>query len=403
MRLASTGAVVIEGPKACGKTETARRIAASEVLLDIDSNARQAVAIDPKLVLEGEVPRLIDEWQLEPAIWNHIRRMVDDRSLPGQFILTGSAVPTDDITRHTGAGRLTRFRLRPMTLFETGQANGNVSMGDLLSGVFQNSTDPGVTIHDIAECVSKGGWPAHHRLTTKQSMLSVRDYLKEIARVDISRVGRGRRDPTKVMRVLQSLSRNVVTPVALRAIAVDAWGAGGALEDETVRGYIDALTQLMIVEDQQPWAPHLRSKSILRSAPKRHFVDPSLAVAALRASPDRLLKDLNLFGLLFESMVIRDLRVYAQAHDASVLHYRDNTGLEVDAIVESGDGRWAAYEVKLGTGQIDAGAANLLKFAKRIDTRKCGSPALLGVIVSTGYRYMRKDGVAVIPVGALGP
>lgn len=402
-KLASAGAVVIEGPKACGKTETARRIAASEVLLDVDANARQAAAIDPALILEGEVPRLIDEWQLEPIIWNHIRRAVDDRGRPGQFILTGSAVPADDITRHTGAGRLTRLRLRPMTLYETGRSNGAASIGGILSGEFQNCPDPGLGVADIAECAATGGWPAHHRLTTKQSILAVRDYLAEIVRADINRLNRGRRDAAKVMRVLRSLARNVATPAALRAIAVDAGGADGALEDETVRGYLDALTQLMIIEDQPPWGPHLRSKSILRSASKRHFVDPSLAVAALRVTPDRLLKDLNLFGLVFESMVIRDLRVYAQGQDAGVLHYRDNTGLEVDAIVETGDGRWAAFEIKLGPGLIEAGAANLLKFIDRVDTRKCGSPVLLGVIVGTGYGYMRKDGVAVIPVGALGP
>lgn len=402
-RLASTGAVVIEGPKACGKTETARRIAVSEVLLDIDENARQAISIDPKLVLEGEVPRLIDEWQLEPVIWNHIRRMVDDRALPGQFILTGSAVPADDITRHTGAGRLTRLRLRPMTLFETGQANGAASIGDHLAGAFQNCPDPGVHIPDIVKCVVTGGWPAHCRLTTNQSILAVRDYLEEITRVDMNRVDQRRRDPAKVMRVMQSLARNVATPVALRTLAVDAGGADGALNDETVRGYLSALVRLMIIEDQPPWAPHLRSRSILRNAAKRHFVDPSLAAAALRATPERLLKDLNLLGSLFESMVIRDLRVYAQANDAKVLHYRDNTGLEVDAVVETGDGRWAAYEIKLGTGHIDTGATNLLKFAERVDTSKCGPPALLGVIVGTGYGYMRKDGVAVIPVGALGP
>lgn len=401
-RLASTGAVVIEGPKACGKTETARQIADSEVLLDIDTNAREAVAIDPKLVLDGPVPRLIDEWQIEPSIWNHIRRMVDDRGLPGQFILTGSAAPADDTTRHTGAGRLTRLRLRPMTLLETGHANGTASIGGFLSGIFQNCHDPGLDVADIAECVATGGWPAHQRLTTEQSILAVRDYLEEIVRADISRVDQRRRDPAKVMRVVRSLARNIATPVALRVIAVDAGGADGVLQDETVRGYLDALAQLMIIEDQPPWAPHLRSKSILRSASKRHFVDPSLAVAALRITPERLLKDLNLFGLLFESMVIRDLRVYAQNSDGRVLHYRDNTGLEVDAIVETGDGRWAAYEIKLGTGHIDAAAASLLKFAERVDTSKCGSPALLGVIVGTGYGYMRKDGVAVIPVGALG-
>jgi predicted AAA+ superfamily ATPase len=396
------GAIVIEGPKACGKTETARQIAGSEVLLDVDTNARQAVAIDPNLVLSGKTPRLIDEWQVEPIIWNHIRRTVDDRALPGQFILTGSAVPADDVTRHTGAGRLTRLRLRPMTLFETGNANGTASIGDCLEGRFQNCPDPGLDIGDIANCIATGGWPAHQRLTVKQSIPAVRDYLEEVVRVDIGRVDQRRCDPVKVMRVIQSLARNPATPVSIRTIAADAGSADGALDDATVRGYLDALARLMILEDQPAWAPHLRSKSILRNAPKRHFVDPSLAVAALRATPGRMLKDLNLFGLLFESMVIRDLRVYAQANDAAVLQYRDNTGLEVDAIIESGDGRWAAFEIKLGAGHVDAGAATLLKFAERIDTRKCGPPALLGIIVGAGYGYMRKDGVAVIPVGALG-
>lgn len=401
-RLTSTGAVVIEGPKACGKTETARQLAASEVLLDIDDNARQALAIEPKLVLDGKTPRLIDEWQIEPAIWNHIRRTVDERGLPGQFILTGSAVPADDITRHTGAGRLTRLRLRPMSLFETGHANGAASLGDCLSGLFEHCPDPGLSIGDIVERIAVGGWPAHQVLDVRQALQRARDYMEEITRVDINRLDGGRRDPIKVTRVTQSLARNVATPVATRSLATDAGGSDGALEDETVRGYLDALERLMIVEDQPAWAPHLRSRSILRSTAKRHFVDPSLAVAALRATPERLLKDMNLLGLLFESMVVRDLRVYAQANDARVLHYRDNTGLEVDAIIETADGRWAALEIKLGTGQVDDAASNLLKFADRVDTRKCGEPALLGVIIGAGYGYRREDGVAVVPVGALG-
>ena len=402
MRLTSTGAVVIEGPKACGKTETARQLAASEVLLDIDDNARQALAIEPKLVLDGKTPRLIDEWQIEPTIWNHIRRTVDERGQPGQFILTGSAVPADDITRHTGAGRLTRLRLRPMSLFETGHANGAVSLGDCLSGLFEHCPDPGLSIGDIVERIAVGGWPAHQVLNVRQALQRARDYMEEITRVDINRLDGGRRDPFKVARVTQSLARNVATPVATRSLAADAGGSDGALEDETVRGYLDALERLMIVEDQPAWAPHLRSRSILRSAAKRHFVDPSLAVAALRATPERLLKDMNLLGLLFESMVVRDLRVYAQANDARVLHYRDNTGLEVDAIIETADGRWAALEIKLGTGQVDDAASNLLKFADRVDTRKCGEPALLGVIIGAGYGYRREDGVTVVPVGALG-
>ena len=402
-RLASTGAVVIEGPKACGKTATARQIAASEVLLDVDDNAREAVAVAPALVLDGAVPRLIDEWQTEPTIWNHIRRAVDSRQLPGQFILTGSAVPADDITRHTGAARITRLRMRPMSLFETGHSTGALSLGGLLDRAPSDSPDPGLTVAAIAERVAAGGWPGHRGRTVGQSLQALRDYLDEIRRVDIVRVDRTRRDPQKVGRLLSSLARNVATTVAVTTLAADTGGADGALKDDTVREYLTALERLMIIEDQPAWAPHLRSKSILRSAPKRHFVDPSLAVAALRATPDHLLRDLHLFGFLFESMVTRDLRVYAQANDAVVLHYRDNTDLEVDAIVQAANGRWAAFEVKLGHGQIEEAAANLLTFATRGDTRKCGAPSALAVGVGTGYGYIRNDGVVVIPIGALGP
>ncbi len=400
-RLSATGAVVIEGPKACGKTATARQVAASEVLLDVDANARQAIAVDPALVIDGETPRLIDEWQLEPEIWNHIRRTVDDRRQPGQFILTGSAVPADDITRHTGAGRITRLRMRPMTLFETGRSNGNISLAQLLAGEPARSADPGLTVADLAEEIAIGGWPGFRGLTLDQSLRAVRDYLDEIRRVDVRRVDGTRRDPSKVGQLLRSLARNVATYAAATTLANDTGGADGPLKDDTVRAYLDALERLMIVEDQPAWAPHLRSKYVLRSAAKRHFVDPSLAVAALRATPDRLLRDLNLFGFLFESLVIRDLRVYAQASDAHVLQYRDSNNLEVDAIVETADGGWAAFEIKLGPGQVDEGAASLSKFAKQIDTDTCGKPAALGVIVGTGYGYVRDDGIAVIPIGAL--
>ncbi|MDX1384435.1 MAG: DUF4143 domain-containing protein [Thermoanaerobaculia bacterium] len=402
-RLSAAGAVVIEGPKACGKTSTARQIAASEVLLDVDANARRAMAVDPALVLDGPVPRLIDEWQTEPAIWNHIRRAVDDRGRPGQFILTGSAMPADDVTRHTGAGRLTRLRMRPLSLFESGHSSGSIRVADLLDGKSPSSPDRELAIADIAELVCVGGWPGQVGLPLEQKLRAVRDYLEEIRRVDVSRVDRTRRDPENVGRLLRSLARNTATYAAGTALAADAGGAGGPLDADTVRAYVDALSRLMIVEDQPAWAPHLRSRSILRRSPKRHFVDPSLAVAALRASPAKLLADLELFGFLFESMVVRDLRVYAQAADSTVLQYRDNTGLEVDAILEAGDGRWAAFEVKLGAGQVDEAAANLRKFSERVDTASRGEPAMLGVIVATGYGYTRDDGVAVIPVAALGP
>lgn len=404
VRLESTGAVVLEGPKACGKTATARQFAASEVLLDVDENARQAIAVDPRLVLQGETPRLIDEWQIEPAIWNHIRRAVDDRGKPGQFILTGSAVPADVITRHTGAGRLTRLHMRPMTLFETGHSTGAVSVSQLLAEAPMPSVpDPELRVTDLSQLTAVGGWPGHLGYDVERSLRAVRDYLEEIRRTDITRVDDTHRDPERVGRLLRSLGRNIATSAARRTLAKDAGGAEDPLDDRTVDDYLSTLERLMIVEDQPAWAPHLRSKSILRRSAKRHFVDPSLAVAALRATPERLLKDLNLFGLLFESLVVRDLRVYAQSADASVYHYRDNTGLEVDAIVEAADGRWAAFEIKLGPGHIEAGAASLSKFAERVDTTKSGEPSALAVIVGTGYGYTREDGIGVIPIGALGP
>lgn len=394
---------MIEGPRACGKTATARQIAASEVLLDVDLNARQAVAVDPALVLDGPTPRLIDEWQIEPAIWNHVRRAVDDRSAPGQFILTGSAVPPDDVTRHTGAGRIARLRMRPMSLFEAGRSTGRISMTEMLAGRLSPGTDSGLTVADLAEEVARGGWPGLRGRSVSDGLLAVRDYLDEIIRVDVGRVEASRRDPSRVARLLASLARNVATHAAATTLAKDTGGADGPLKDDTVREYLDVLERLMVVEDQPAWAPHLRSKYRLRTAPKRHFVDPSLAVAALRATPDRLLKELSLLGFLFESLVVRDLRVYAQVADARVLQYRDSDGLEVDAIVEASDGRWMAFEVKLGQGQIDDAAASLSQFAARIDTERCGSPTLMGVIVATGYGYRREDGIAVIPVGALGP
>jgi len=402
-RLDATGAIVIEGPKACGKTATARQVARSEVLLDVDANARRAIALDPDLVLAGPTPRLIDEWQIEPAIWNHIRRAVDDRGMPGQFIFTGSAVPTDDITRHTGAARLARLRMRPMSLREAGRSTGVISLHALLAGQDPRSADPGLVLGDLTEQVVIGGWPANLNRTVTQSTQAVRDYLDEMQRTDIRRVGQTTRDPEKVGRLIRALARHVSTGVTIATLCADAGGADGPLARDTVSDYLAALERLMIIEDQPAWAPHLRSRSRVRSAAKRHFVDPSLAAAALRVTPDRLLADLNLFGFLFESLVIRDLRIYAQAADATVLHYRDNTGLEVDAIVEAADGRWAAFEVKLGQGQTDQAAAALLNFAQRVDTTKCGAPAALAVIVGTGYGYLRPDGVAVIPIGALGP
>lgn len=404
--LAASGAVVIEGPRASGKTATARRQAASEVRLDVDHNARQLAGVDPATALQGETPRLIDEWQLEPSIWNHVRRAVDDRSTPGQFILTGSAVPSDDVTRHSGAGRFTRIRMRPLSLLESQRSTGEISLAKLLDGSDQGAAPSSLSVPELAELVSIGGWPGNLGLSTRQTLRMNRDYLNEIRRTDVSRVADRRTDPIRVGRLLRSLARNTATEVAASRLAADVGASKVAMKPETAAGYLDAVEQLMIVEDQPAWSPHLRSRAILRETPKRHFVDPSLAVAALRATPDRLLADLRLLGLLFESLVIRDLRVYAQANDAEVFHYREKGGLEVDAIVEATDGRWAAFEIKLGGRRVDEAVKNLRRLAQRKPRAmrdSPSSPSALAVIVPDGYGYVRKDDVGVIPIGALGP
>ena len=402
--LAAAGAVLIEGPRACGKTVTAQRQAASEVFPDVDRRARDMIAVDPDLVLEGATPRLIDEWQTVPVIWNHVRRAVDAHRGKGHFILTGSAVPPDDITRHTGAGRIVRLRLRPMSLFELGHGTGKVSLENVLRGVPTRHPSADLSVRDLARLVCVGGWPGHLGSSADAALRVNAGYVDDICRVDLRRADGVHRDPQRVHRFLRSLARNVATCASLATIARDVAGPDeSSMTGHTARSYLTALERLMVVEDQPPWAPHLRSRSRMRVSPKRHFVDPSIAVAALGAGPQHLLRDFSWFGLLFESMVVRDLRVYAQAMGARVYHYRDHAGLEVDAVVDAGPGRWAAFEIKLGLSRIDGAARSLLKFADRVDTSRCGEPAALGVIVDTGFGYVRPDGVSVIPLGALGP
>jgi uncharacterized protein len=400
-RLSAAGAVLVEGAKACGKTETARQVANSEVLLDVDKAARDAAELNPGLILQGDTPRLIDEWQLEPEIWNHVRRAVDERVDPGQFILAGSAQPTDDETRHTGAGRISRLRMRPMSLYELGTSDGNISLAGLLDHQSNEVSNPGLDLGDLAAAICRGGWPAFRELELPDALRRVRDYLSEIPR-DTQRLG-PRHRTERVMRLIQSLARNVATPVTARTLAADASRPEDPISDDAVADYLDSLTRLFVVENQPAWQPHLRSRYRLRRAAKRHFVDPSLAVAALRSEPKALMRDLNFMGLLFESMVIRDLRIYGQAIDAEVAYYQDSSDLEVDAIVQAGNS-WGAFEIKLGgEKRIEEGAATLTRFKERIDTSKSGNPAALAIIVGTGYGYTREDGIQVIPVGCLGP
>lgn len=399
-RLAAAGGVVIEGPKACGKTETARQFSSSEVLLDVDTQAQEAINIDPALILEGKTPRLIDEWQTQPQIWNHIRREIDNRRLPGQFILTGSAIPADDVTRHTGAGRLSRVLMRPLSLYESAHSTGEISLHSVLERRDIASTKIDISLDELVEIIVRGGWPGPLKLSLSLAMRYVRDYLGEIQRVDISRIDGHRKNPQKVGRLLQSLARNIATEAAMAQLVRDVQGSMSGSNKDTIRTYLDALERLMIIENQPAWSPNLRSRTRLRSSPKRHFVDPSLAVAALNATPNKLVKDLNWLGFLFESLVVRDLRIYGQSIDATVHHYRDSEGLEVDAIVEGGNGQWAAFEIKLGVSRIDDAIKNLKRFANKFEPEDRGS---LAVITSTGYGYRQEDGIYIVPIGALGP
>lgn len=406
-KLEAVGAVLIEGAKGCGKTATASQVARSAVYLDVDEASRDLVELNATAVLAGECPRLLDEWQLAPKIWNAMRHEVDRRDgRPGQFILTGSARPADDVTRHTGAARVGRLRMRPMTLAETGHSDGRASLGAILRGELPApDVAPALDFPGVLDRIALGGWPGMQGLTLAQGLLAMRDMAQELVRADVKALVGKRARVMKILSLCTAVSRHVATNVSSMTLAHDLGITGSQPSSVrvTVDRYLAALEQLMIMEDLPGWAPHLRSRSRLRTAPKRHFVDPALAVAYLGATPDNLRRDLESTGFLFESLVIRDLRVYAQANDAAVSYYRDNTGLEVDAVVQQAGGRWAGFEVKLGSAAGIADAVkNLLTFRERIDTKRSGAPALLGIIVSQGPILRRDDGISIIPVGALG-
>lgn len=397
-------AVLVEGPKACGKTETARRLAKSEVLLDVDPNAVRALAIDPSSVLEGPAPRLIDEWQLSAdAVWNNVRRICDDRDEPGQFLLTGSIHPANDSRRHSGAGRFSTVRMRTLSLYETGASINTISLAGLFQGEQYVSQRPDFGLGDFIDAVCVGGWPSHLGVSPAAAMRLNRDYLQQMRNVDLDGVRADRRDPVRLQRFFRSYARNVSTEASIQTLAADMKaGETTDLARTTVYDYLDVMERLLIVEDQPAWATHLRSSATLRQQPKRHFVDPSLAVAALGASPVTLRRDLNFFGLLFESMCVRDLRVLSQPLGGEVFHYRDSKGREADAIVTIADGSWGAFEIKLGSDRVDEGIASLKRVADQVDQSKSGTPSFLAVITGEDFGYV-KDGVQVIPFAALGP
>jgi len=400
-RLQSSGAVLIEGAKGCGKTETATQQAAGVVRFDADEQVKIKMEIDPKTVLAGKTPLLLDEWQDYPQIWNYVRREVDERKKKGQFILTGSATPDDKAKRHSGVGRFSVMRMRTMSLYEKGWSTGEVSLASLMKGEAPHSETVSFDLGEFAEKITLGGWPGLIGESASDGLRFVSDYMTLIAEVDISKVSDKRRDPYKVTRLLQSLARNISTEVTLTALSKDTGGSDNELDDETIADYLSALERLMAVDNLPAWNTHIRSSDMLRKSPKRHFTDPSMAVGALGLSIDKLMADLNYFGLLFESLAIRDLRIYADASGGKVFHYRDSRGLEIDAIIEYSDGTWGAFEIKLGIGAVDAAADNLIKFAEKIDTDKTKAPAALTVITGNGFAYRRPDGVNVVPIGVM--
>lgn len=402
-RMAAMGAVLIDGPKAVGKTRTAVEIAASVFRMDVDEAARAALEVAPEQLFSSPTPIVFDEWQETPRLWNLVRRAVDDHDGRGLYVLTGSSRPRDDARVHSGAGRIARLRMRPMTLFETGHSTGEVSLQRLLDGGDPVGASSGLSIDGLLERIVVGGWPDLLDVGEREASLWLSDYLRTLAEVDVPGLG-PRRNPGNITRLLAALGRSAATPLNLRSLAKDVGGARGPIASETLANYMDALERLMLIEPVPAWRPHMRSRTRLRASAVHHFVDPSLGTAALGVGTRQLRQDLNAAGLHFESLVMRDLRVYGQSLGAALASWRDSqTGHEVDAVLELPDGRWAGIEVKLGESAADAAAASLLRMAGKIDHERHGEAAALIVVTGGRFSYRRPDGVCVVPITALGP
>ena len=403
-KLRHSGAVLVTGPKWCGKTSTALMASESVIFMqDPDRGRAYQTAADtkPSLLLEGMVPHLIDEWQMAPVLWDAVRFAVDQRQEVGQFILTGSAVPTEHSTMHTGTGRISRLAMHTMSLYESKESNGSVSLRGLFEGKVPVMEPSNLTIEQIAFAICRGGWPASVGIKGNDALEPARDYVDAIIHQDVSRVDGVERNPKRVQLLLRSLARNVATTATNVTILKDMEGDEKSMTAPTLDAYLNALRRIFVIEDQPAWSPSMRSKTAIRTASKRHFTDPSIATAVLRTSPDGLLEDFNTFGFFFESLCTRDMRIYAQANDGDVFHFRDKNGLEADMIVALNDGRWAAVEVKLGNKQIEEAAQHLQELTRRIDEEKMGKPAFLMVLTGGEYAYQRKDGVLVVPIGCL--
>lgn len=402
------GGVLIEGPKWCGKTTTAKQLAKS--ILDLGDpsvlkESLQLIEISPKTLLDGKTPRLIDEWQTIPPIWDSIRSEVDRRGEPSQFILTGSSVlPEAEETIHSGTGRFSFIKMRPMSLYESGESNGRISLNDLFAGKPFEVQQNELTIDDIAYLTCRGGWPWATLIPKEVALDQAFDYVDSVANSDIQRVDGVKRSPERTKLLLRSYARNISQQVSYSTIRKDMLANDSStLDEDTVADYIKALKKLFVIEDLAAWNPNIRSKAAIRTSDTRHFVDPSIGTAALGLGPKDLINDMKSFGFFFEDLVVRDLRVYAEVLDGKLYHYRDSNGLECDTVLHRRNGSYALLEVKLG-GQyyIEEGANNMIKLANSIDTDKMPAPSFMAVIIGVGkYAYRREDGVYVIPIGCL--
>lgn len=407
-KLEGKGVVLIEGPKWCGKTTTAEQVASSILYMDNPENKEQNInmsEVNPKRLLKGETPRLIDEWQIAPKLWDAIRFEVDHRDELGQFILTGSAVPTNtkDVT-HSGTGRFTWLMMRPMTLFESNDSTGEVSLKELFDGNLDVDGYSNIDIERLAFLVCRGGWPKAIDMRDEIALDQAFDYIEAVIHSDINRVDNIQKNPDKVRRLMRSYARNQGTQIANTELAKDIQGnEETSINEETIATYIDALKKIFVIEDMLAWNPNLRSKTAIRSSDTRYYIDPSIAAAALGIGPNDLINDLKTFGFLFETLCVRDLRVFSDSLNGEVYHYRDKNGQECDAVIHLRNGKYGLIEIKLGGEKLIEEAVETLKSMKsKIDINKMNAPSFLMVITGIGdYAYQRPDGVLVVPIGCL--
>lgn len=408
-KLDAMGAILIEGPKGCGKTTTAEQQAKSVLYMDDPDYSNQYLQMaqtNIKTLLKGKTPRLIDEWQIVPQFWDAIRFEVDHRKDDGQFILTGSAVPPDiRQIRHTGTGRYGWLTMRTMSLWESGESNGSISLNELFTAMPDIGADNQLGIGQLAFLVCRGGWPrATNKRNEKAALIQAVEYYEAITRSDISRVDDVQRDEERAKRLLRSYARHQGSQASIPTILADiVANETQEISDETISSYLNALRKIFVIEDMPAWNPNIRSKTAIRTTDTRYFTDPSIACAALGLGPSDLINDLNTFGLFFETLCIRDLRVYADALDGKVYHYRDKTGLECDAVVHLRNGSYGLVEIKLGGDKlINEGVENLISLSNKIDTTRMKAPSFKMVLIGVGkYAYRRPDGVYVVPIGCL--